>query len=131
MRCWLKKFNLLYQIFFFVKLRYENDLFYSLKQLYFFLLAKHYQNNQLCEQLAVENDCFKIAEIMKPYKDVYMDLELREHIIRFAVLQKFIQCSIFREDLLLNKNKYLVYKQPTFNSEETAFWRGFYSIKTF
>ena len=42
--------------------------------------------------------------------------------MKFAVLQKFIQCSIFREDLLLNKNKYLVYKQPTFNSEEAAFW---------
>ena len=107
---------------FFVKLRYENYCFHSLEQLYFFLLAKHYQNNQLCKQLAVENDCFKIAEIMKSYKDVYMDSELRERTMRFAVLQKFIQCSIFREDLLLNKNKHLVYKQPTFNSEETAFW---------
>ena len=70
----------------------------------------------------MENDCFKIAEIMKPYKDVYMDSELRERIMRFAVLQKFIQSPIFREDLLFNKKKHLVYKQPTFNSEETAFW---------
>ena len=107
---------------FFVKLRYEEYHFYSLEQLYFFLLAKHYQNNRLCEQLAVENDCFKIAEVMKPYKDVYMDSEIRERIMRFAVLQKFIQCPLFREDLMINKNKHLVYKQPTFNSEETAFW---------
>ena len=107
---------------FFVKLKYENYCFYSLEQLYFFLIAKHYKNNQLCEQLAEENDCFKIAEIMKPYKDVYRDSELRERIMRFAVLQKFIQCPIFREDLLSNKNKHLVYKQPTFNSEETTFW---------
>ena len=57
---------------------------------------------------------------MKPYKDVYMDSEIRERIMRFAVLQKFIQCPIFTEDLLLNKNKHLVYKQTTFNSEETA-----------
>ena len=71
---------------FFVKLRYENYCFHSLEHLYFFLLAKHYQNNQLCEQLAVENDCFKIAKIMKPYEDVYMDSELRERIMRFAVL---------------------------------------------
>ena len=51
-----------------------------------------------------------------------MDSQLRERIMRFAVLQKFIQCPIFREDLLLNKNKHLVYKQPTFSSEETGFW---------
>ena len=42
--------------------------------------------------------------------------------MRFAVLQKFTQCSIFREDLVMNKNKILVYKQPTFNNEEAAFW---------
>ena len=107
---------------FFVILRFENYCFYSLEQLYFFLLAKHYQNNQLCEQLVEENDCFKIVEIMKPYKNVYMDSEIRERIMRFAVLQKFIQCLLFREDLMINKNKRLVYKQPTFNSEETAFW---------
>ena len=59
---------------------------------------------------------------MKPYKDVYMDSELRERIMRFAVLQKFTQCPIFREELLLNRNKHIVYKQPTFNSEETTFW---------
>ena len=58
---------------------------------------------------------------MKAYKDVCTDSELRERIMRFAVLQKCIQCPIFREDLLFNKNKYLVYKQPTFNSEETGF----------
>ena len=70
----------------------------------------------------MENDCFNKVEVMKPYKDVYMDSALRERIMRFAVLQKFIQCPIFREDLMINKNKHLVYKQPTFNSEETAFW---------
>ena len=59
---------------------------------------------------------------MKPYKYVYMDSELRERIMRFAVLQKFTQSSIFRKELLSNKNKHIVYKQPTFNSEETAFW---------
>ena len=96
--------------------------------MYFFLLAKHYQNIQLCEKLALENDCFNIAELMKPYKDVHMDSEIRKRIMRFAVLQKFIQCPIFREDLLLNKNKHLVYKQPTFNSEETAFLGSFYTL---
>ena len=85
---------------------------------------------ELCEQIALENDCFKLAEIMKPYKDFYMDSDLRERIMRFAVLQKFTQCSIFREDLNLNKNKILVYKQPTFNNEEAAFWGGFYPLKT-
>ena len=63
----------------------------------------------------------KLAEIMKPYKDVYMDSDLRERIMRFAVLQKFTQCSIFREDLILCKNKTLVYKQPIFNNEEASF----------
>ena len=58
---------------------------------------------------------------MKPYKYVYMDSELRERVMRFAVLQKFIQCTIFREDLLLNKNEHIVYKQPTFNRQETCF----------
>ena len=116
---------------FFIKLRYENCCFYSLEQLYFFLLAKHYQNNQLYEQLAVENNFFKIAEIMKPYKDVYMDSELRERIMRFPVLQKFIQCPIFREDLLFNKNKYLVYKQPTFNPKETAFGEFLHPLNWF
>ena len=77
---------------------------------------------ELCEQIALENDCFKLAEIMKPCKDSYTDSELRERIMRFAVLQKFTQCSIFREDLILHKNKILVYKQPTFNNEETTFW---------
>ena len=60
---------------------------------------------------------------MKPYKDIYMDLEHRERIMRFAVLQKFIQCSIFREDLLLNKNKYLL-------TVKKLLFGGFYSIKT-
>ena len=59
---------------------------------------------------------------MKPYKNAYMDSEIRERIMRFAVLQKFIQCLLFGEDLMINKNKHLVYKQPTFNSEEAAFW---------
>ena len=59
---------------------------------------------------------------MKPYKDVYMDSGLRERIMRFAVLQKFIQCPTFREDFFFNKNKYLVYKLPTFNTEESGFW---------
>ena len=107
---------------YFVKIRYKKYCFYSLEQLYFYLLAKHYGNIELCEQIALENDCFKLAEIMKPYKDIYMDLDLRECIMRFAVLQKFTQCSIFREDLILNKNKILVYKQPTFNNEEASFW---------
>ena len=80
---------------YFVKIRCEEYSFYSLEQLYFVLLAKHYENRELCEQIALENDCFKIAEIMKPYKDVYTDSELRERIMRFAVLQKFTQCSIF------------------------------------
>ena len=121
---WSKKFNLLFLIFF-VKLRYKNYCFHSLEQLYFYLLPKHYQNNQLCEQLTVEKDCFKIAEIIKPYKDIYMDSDLRERIMRFEVLEKFIQCSIFRDELLLNKNKLLVYKQSTFNSEEATFLGGF------
>ena len=50
-----------------------------------------------------------------------MDSDFRECLMRFAVLQKFIQCLIFREELLLNKNKLLVFKQPTFNSEEATF----------
>ena len=75
----------------------------------------------LGEQIALENDYFKLADIMKLYKDIYMDSDLRERIMRFAVLQKFIQCSNFREDFMLNKNKILVYKQPTFNNEEATF----------
>ena len=43
---------------------------------------------ELCQKIILENDCFKLVEILKPYKDVYMDSDLRERIMRFAVLQK-------------------------------------------
>ena len=40
---------------YFVKIRFEKYSFYLLEQLYF-LLAKHYENKELCEQIALENE---------------------------------------------------------------------------
>ena len=55
-----------------------------LEQLYFYLSAKLYQNIQPCEQIVVKTDCFKLPEIMKPYKDIFMYSDLRECIMFFV-----------------------------------------------
>ena len=59
---------------------------------------------------------------MEDFNKSYQKEDNRERIMRFAILQKFIQNQDFREKLKECSNSYIAYKQNTLSKQDISFW---------
>ena len=91
------------------KLTYDRFCFCSSEHLYF-LISRD------------ETDPFQLEILMEDFNESYKKEDIGERIIRFAILQKFIQNQEFREKLKEYSNSYIAYKQNTLSRQDNSFW---------
>ena len=100
----------------------EGARFSFLRTPLFFLISKDAKKYELSNQILDEIDPFELEILMEDFSKNYQKEDDRERIMRFAILQKFIQNREFREKLKDCSDSYIVYKQSTLSKQDISFW---------
>ena len=89
---------------------------------FIFLITKDAKKYDLSNKILDETDPFQLEILMEDFNQSYQKEDDRERIMRFAILQKFIQNQDFREKLKECSNSYIAYKQNTLSKQDISFW---------
>ena len=97
--------------------------YHSIEQMFYHLLAKHYENIILCHKILMEADPLNVyIHLDKAFISKTRNQKIKKDIMQLCLSEKFRQCQNFRDRLESLKAKAIFYKQPNYSREDEAYW---------
>ena len=79
---------------------------------FYYLISNSLNYKELAQDILKCQDSLEMQSKMKDLNDNQPDIEHMEIIMRFTVLQKFLQSEEFRQEIIRNQDKEIIYYQP-------------------
>ena len=100
---------------------YDNILFNSSEQMYFYLYAQYCKNKILMEKVLTSTDSLELIHLFTTIIEPKGWVNVKVEKMRQALFQKWKQCDEFRSTISSIKD-ILIYKQSNFSKNDILFW---------
>ena len=98
------------------------ETFHSTEQIFYFLVVKHFDQNNLADQIKTSTDPLDVHVIINDFLMKHCQFSDYEKFMRYSLDQEFKHSEDFRFALADCQNKQIYYKQPNFKKKEESFW---------
>ena len=104
------------------QIQMEEKSFHSSEQMFHYLIAAAYNQDNLCDKIMNNTDPFELQSLVNSTQEFNPSHNMMESIMRLVITMKFQQVKEFKEELISHCGKHIVYKQINFDKLQETFW---------
>ena len=104
------------------KIQMDQKSFHSSEQLFYYLIAAAYNQDNFCEKIMNNTDPLELQPHVNSFQEFNPCHNLMESMMRLVISLKFQQVTEFKQELISHCGKHLAYKQINFDKAQETFW---------